>query len=125
MLEFPWLVPHFVYKWCPGNGNSSAPLGFVRSKTARNNAVVGNHSLHRKESYTGTEDRPLLYEEADNRLSLSLSLTHTHTHTQTVSNTTLYAYARRNTQTVTTEHKRSDFIIAELDKTQPIQNRKQ
>ena len=30
MLELPWLVPHFVYKWCPGNGNSSAPLGFVR-----------------------------------------------------------------------------------------------
>jgi len=32
---------------------------------------------------------------------------------------------RRNTHTVTTEQKRSDFIIAELDKTQPIQNRKQ
>jgi len=26
---------------------------------------------------------------------------------------------------IMTEHKRSDFIIAELDKTQPIQNRKQ
>jgi len=37
---------------------------------------------------------------------------------KTVSNTTLYDYARRNTQTVTTEHKRSDFIIAELDKMQ-------
>jgi len=46
-------------------------------------------------------------------------------HKKTVSNTTLYAYARRNTQTVTTEHKRSDFIIAELDKMQMIQNRKQ
>jgi len=46
-------------------------------------------------------------------------------HKKTVSNTTLYAYASRNTQTVTTEHKRSDFIIAELDKMQPIQNRKQ
>jgi hypothetical protein len=44
---------------------------------------------------------------------------------KTVSNTTSYAYARRNIQTVTTEHERSDFIIPELNKTQLIQNRKQ
>jgi len=44
---------------------------------------------------------------------------------KTVSNTTLYADTSRDTQTVTTEHERSYFIIAELDKTQPIQNRKQ
>jgi len=46
-------------------------------------------------------------------------------HRKTVSNTTLYTYACRNTQTVTTEHKWSDFILAELDKAQLIQNRKQ
>jgi len=46
-------------------------------------------------------------------------------HRKTVSNTNLYAYARRATQTVTTEHKRSDSTIAELDKLQPTQNRKQ
>jgi len=65
-------------------------------------------------SYTVTEARPLLHEEAGNRLAK-----------KTVSNTTLYAYACRSTQTVTTEHKRSDFMIAELDTMQPIQNRKQ
>ena len=37
---------------------------------------------------------------------------------------TLYAYARRNTQYITTEHKWSDFILPELDKTQPIRDRK-
>ena len=35
-----------------------------------------------------------------------------------VSNTTLYAHARRNTQTAATGHKRSDFTLAEIDKTQ-------
>ena len=85
-----------------------------RSQTARNNSVEGSNSPPQEGKATQGQ-KPAHY---CTKMPTTVSQ-------KTVSNTTVYTYARRNTQTVTAEHKRSDFINAEVDKTQPIQHRKQ
>ena len=109
-------VPHVLlksdFKWC----SCLHYIYFIlhsAAQTARNNSVVGSNSPPQEGKATQGHKRAHYCAKKPATVSQ-----------KTVSNTTLYAYARRHTRTVTTEHKRSDFMIGEIDKTQPIQKQK-